>query len=179
MCSFSKLSTETGLRYWGGIIRIGRLINYMASMMSVLRNMVHNQCGNYLLKYSSTCHCQQSSRTKCSVSMEVSHLKSSNLIKSKLSIEFKIFPIKDHFVIYCGLTLQMKENLALGLHLEELVFVGARISVTNSTIGTTWRWSVEHISWSWTATIIHTRRNVWPYSQLPIIAIVVETVLLF
>jgi hypothetical protein len=60
--------------------------------------------------------------------------RSSNLIRSKVSIEYKIYPIKVHFVIYYGLILQMMVRQDLGHHLEVLVFVGVRILVINLTI---------------------------------------------
>jgi hypothetical protein len=63
--------------------------------------------------------------------MEVSHQKSNNSIKSKQSTVYKISHIKEPFVIYYGLILQMMERLALDHHHEVQVFVGVKILVVN------------------------------------------------
>lgn len=66
--------------------------------------------------------------------MEDYLLKSSYLIKSKLSTEFKTFLIKDLYAIYYGQIQLIKGNPGLDLHLEELGIAGERTLVTNSHI---------------------------------------------
>ena len=66
--------------------------------------------------------------------MEDFHHKLKELIKSKLLIEFKIFHIKDLYVIYYGQIQLMKEKMVLVHHLEEQDLVGDKILVRNLTL---------------------------------------------
>lgn len=66
--------------------------------------------------------------------MEDYLLKSSYLIKLKLSTEFKTFLIKGLYAICFGQIQLIKENPVLGLRLEEQGIVGEKTSAINSHI---------------------------------------------
>lgn len=95
-----------------------------------------NQFGNFLLKFLCIYHFPLLSRMKCLVYMVVYHLKFNNLIKLNLSIEFKIYHIMDHYVIYFGQILLIKANQDLDHRLEVLDIVGEKMSVINLPIKT-------------------------------------------
>ena len=103
-------------------------------------------------------------RIRYSAFMEVCPLKSSNWIKSNLSIEFKIFLIKVLYVISYGQIQLMMIEKVLGHHQEELDIVGEKISVRNSYIKIIWRWSAELINWACKDTATHINKCVLQYS---------------
>lgn len=77
-CSSSRSSIATGSPSWGATMKIGKSTNYTGSTMSAWRSTELSPSGSCSLKYSSTCHYRQWSRTRFSVFMEAYRLKSSS-----------------------------------------------------------------------------------------------------
>jgi len=99
----------------------------MDSTINALESMETSMYGKCSLRSFNICPYLLLLKIKFSVFTVDYHLKYKELIKSKLSIDFKIFHIVDHFVIYFGLILLMMVNLALEDHQEVLDFAGVKI----------------------------------------------------
>ena len=136
-------------------------------------NTEMRMCGRPSLSYSTTCHWQQLSRDRSSVSTVGSPHQSTLSIKSDNSTEYKRFPMKAPFAIFCG---RIPMIVADGASPPEaLVTHSDKIFQSNSIMPTDSNWYHVHINWLWTATTGLMNAMWSQYSLHPTIATDVET----